>query len=117
MDLRNTLEPFALQSCLFQFEHPGFGLKRVLQVKDKHFYNLNGNDEELRRGEIMICLLEEISGQLRRPRYFTHMIAPGPQHARVIKAYFDGNNIVMRPTKLYDLRHKDSEALTTLTQW
>lgn len=41
----------------------------------------------------------------------------GPQHARVIEAYMDGHTVVVRPTKLYDLRTKDEAAFKTLVQW
>lgn len=41
----------------------------------------------------------------------------GPQHARVIEAYFDGRSLVMRPSRLYDLRERNEEALKTMGQW
>lgn len=41
----------------------------------------------------------------------------GPQHARVIEAYFTGKSLVVRPTKLYDLRKKDAAVFKTLAQW
>ena len=41
----------------------------------------------------------------------------GPQHARFIEAYPEGHNVVVRPTKLYDLRTKDPATLKTLAQW
>ncbi|KAH8427082.1 uncharacterized protein LDX57_004800 [Aspergillus melleus] len=41
----------------------------------------------------------------------------GPQHARVIEAYMDGRTLVVRPTKLYDLRTKDAAAFKSFAQW
>ena len=41
----------------------------------------------------------------------------GPQHARVIEAYMVDHTVVVRPTKLYDLRTKDVAAFKTFAQW
>lgn len=41
----------------------------------------------------------------------------GPQHARVIEAYLEGHTLVVRPTKLYDLRTKDEATLKMFAQW
>lgn len=41
----------------------------------------------------------------------------GPQHARVIEAYLEGHTVVVRPTKLYDLRTKDVDTLKLFAQW
>ncbi|KKK26754.1 hypothetical protein ARAM_007640 [Aspergillus rambellii] len=41
----------------------------------------------------------------------------GPQHARVIEAYVEGHTVVVRPTKLYDLRTKDAAAFQSFAQW
>lgn len=41
----------------------------------------------------------------------------GPQHARIIEAYMEGHNVVVRPSKLYDLRTKDEAVFKMLVQW
>ncbi|RAK77370.1 uncharacterized protein BO72DRAFT_527565 [Aspergillus fijiensis CBS 313.89] len=62
--------------------------------------------------------------EAKRGREFPHMKAMvlllsflGPQHARVIEAYFDGSSVVMRPTRLFDLREKDETLIRTFAQW
>ncbi|QKX56874.1 uncharacterized protein TRUGW13939_03981 [Talaromyces rugulosus] len=92
-------------------------------VKAVIYNNLNGADGRILRGEAMIAL--ELSGaQLRLSSFMGHMIAPvllfsfmGPQHARLIEAYFDGTSLVMRPTNLFDFRTKDEAVLKTFAQW
>jgi hypothetical protein len=32
----------------------------------------------------------------------------GPQHLRVLEAYYDSENLVIRETKLYDMREYDA---------
>jgi len=38
----------------------------------------------------------------------------GPQHGRIIEAYFTGKSLVVRPIRLYDFRKKDADAFKTL---
>ncbi|KAG2412941.1 hypothetical protein HFD88_010500 [Aspergillus terreus] len=87
------------------------------------YNNLNGVDGRVLRGEVMIAL-RMIIAQMRRARFLDHMIAPillfsfmGPQHARLVEAYFDGTSLVMRPTRLFDLRKKDEATLKQFGQW
>lgn len=37
--------------------------------------------------------------------------------ARVIEAFFHGENLVLRPTKMYDFSHGNSDAFKSLAQW
>ncbi|PWY86570.1 hypothetical protein BO94DRAFT_535734 [Aspergillus sclerotioniger CBS 115572] len=41
----------------------------------------------------------------------------GPQHLRVLEAFFDGQNLIVRQTRLYDLREYDAEVIDLLTRW
>ncbi|RAH71258.1 uncharacterized protein BO66DRAFT_390902 [Aspergillus aculeatinus CBS 121060] len=41
----------------------------------------------------------------------------GPQHARLVEAYFNGTSLVLRPTRLFDLRKKDWNVIKTFGQW
>lgn len=41
----------------------------------------------------------------------------GPRHARIIEAYNEGHTVVIRPSKLFDLRPKNPEAFRALGQW
>ncbi|KAI9041454.1 uncharacterized protein KD926_006850 [Aspergillus affinis] len=43
--------------------------------------------------------------------------AMGPQHIRVLEAYFNGENLVIRKTKLYDMTKYDAATLSLLTRW
>ena len=37
--------------------------------------------------------------------------------ARVIEAFFQGQNLVLRPTKMYDFSHGNPDAFKTFAQW
>lgn len=43
----------------------------------------------------------------------------GPFHFRVLEAYFNGNNLVVRSTPLYDMmvKREDDDFLQNLTRW
>lgn len=116
---------------LYCWDFPEFGFNVVHQVKHgpySHltattFNNLNGHDDTILRGELL-PVLRLMIGHLRRARFIDHMVAPiltlsflGPQHARVIETYMEGHTVVVRKTKLYDLRTKDAAAFKTFAQW
>ncbi|KAK1142384.1 hypothetical protein N8T08_007936 [Aspergillus melleus] len=116
---------------LYRYEYPEFGPTWVEQVQKGPYshanatiYNdLNANDGSILQGELLFAL-RLIMAQMRRARFIDHLVTPiivfsfmGPQHARGIEAYMDGHTVVVRPTKLYDLRTKDEAALKTLAQW
>ncbi|PTU24451.1 hypothetical protein P175DRAFT_0553730 [Aspergillus ochraceoroseus IBT 24754] len=121
-------EPF---TGLYDYQSPGYGTPTAAEftdgscphVKAMIYNDLEGNDGQLLRGEIIITL-RLIYAQFRRPHFFKHLTAPvllfsfmGPQHARIIEAYFDGSSLVMRPTRLFDLRKKDEALIKTFGQW
>ncbi|KKK12770.1 hypothetical protein P175DRAFT_0431385 [Aspergillus ochraceoroseus IBT 24754] len=116
---------------LFDHASPEYGTPTAAEytdyscthIKAMIYNDLEGNDSQLLRGEIVIAL-RLIYGQFRRLRFFEHLTAPvllfsfmGPQHARIIEAYFDGSSLVMRPTRLFDLRKKDEALIKTFGQW
>ncbi|KAE8348504.1 hypothetical protein BDV28DRAFT_88592 [Aspergillus coremiiformis] len=116
---------------LFEYNSPEYGATKAVEVKDGScphvkamiYNNLDGDDRQLLRGEIMITL-RLIRAQFRRSRFVEHITAPvllfsfmGPQHARIIEAYFNGSWLVMRPTRLFDLRKKDEALIKTFGQW
>lgn len=41
----------------------------------------------------------------------------GLRHARVLEAHYDGRNLSICATKLYDFTKKNSEAVTLFTQY
>ncbi|OJJ78165.1 hypothetical protein ASPBRDRAFT_37371 [Aspergillus brasiliensis CBS 101740] len=121
-------EPF---QGLWRDAYPEFGTMRADQVKDRSsphmkamlYNNSDGKDGELLQGEIMVAL-RLAHTQMRRRRFFGHMTTPillfsfmGPQHARVIEAYFNGTSLVMRTTRLFDLRKKDEALIKKFGQW
>ncbi|KNG85848.1 hypothetical protein ANOM_003987 [Aspergillus nomiae NRRL 13137] len=116
---------------LWEDEYPEYGTIKAHQVKDRSsphmkamlYNNLDGKDGELLRGEILVAL-RLVHTQMRRRCFFEHMTTPvllfsfmGPQHARVIEAYFSGISFVMRTTPLFDLRKKDEALVKTFGQW
>ncbi|QKX53512.1 uncharacterized protein TRUGW13939_00591 [Talaromyces rugulosus] len=106
---------------LFEHKFPEYGAPKAIEAKDRSYphvkamiySNLNGEDGQILRGEIVV-VLRIIRAQVRRVLLFSFI---GPQHARVIEAYFDGSSLVMRPTKLFDLREKDEALIKFLGQW
>ncbi|PWY85819.1 hypothetical protein BO94DRAFT_597969 [Aspergillus sclerotioniger CBS 115572] len=116
---------------LIEYNFPEYACLHAIQVKEGSYphlkallYNdLNATDGKILRGEIMIAL-RLIIAQMRRSRFLQHMTTPvllfsfmGPQQARLIEAYFNGSSLVMRTTRLFDLRKKDEELVKTLGQW
>lgn len=41
----------------------------------------------------------------------------GPQQLRVLEAYFNGKNLVVRKTKLYDMAHGNTATIDLLCRW
>lgn len=41
----------------------------------------------------------------------------GPFHLRVLEAYYNGNKVVVRKTKLYDMREYNPTTLDLLHRW
>ncbi|PYH91583.1 hypothetical protein BO71DRAFT_486103 [Aspergillus ellipticus CBS 707.79] len=112
---------YSVYKDLYQYPQPEFGVSRMTSIDGKEYphskivsyNNLNGNDNELLRGELLI-ILRLMLEQLRKRRLLDHMVAPvllfslmGPQHARAIEAYYDGKDLILRATKLYDFRTKN----------
>ncbi|PYH34572.1 uncharacterized protein BO87DRAFT_458926 [Aspergillus neoniger CBS 115656] len=85
--------------------------------------NMNGTNAKVLRGEVMVTLRLMIA-HMKSVRFVEQLTAPvllfsfmGPQHARLIEAYFDGNSLIMRPTRLFDLRKMDADVIRTMGQW
>ncbi|KAE8153591.1 hypothetical protein BDV25DRAFT_149140 [Aspergillus avenaceus] len=116
---------------LYRFDFPQFGYDDIEQVAHGPYAhvmatihnNLNTDDDHILQGELL-AILRLMIAHLRRGRFIDHMVSPimafslvGPQHARVIETYMEGHNVVVRRTKLYDLRTKDAAAFKTFAQW
>ncbi|KAL1987892.1 hypothetical protein VTN96DRAFT_1876 [Rasamsonia emersonii] len=85
-------------------------------------YNIDG-DDRLLRGELL-ALIRIILGVLSATSLVDHLITPvllfsymGPQHGRILQGHFDGDNLVVRYSKLYDFRKKNNYVVKLFTQW
>ncbi|KAB8257904.1 hypothetical protein BDV32DRAFT_126626 [Aspergillus pseudonomiae] len=80
-------------------------------------------DNRLLRGEL-IAIVKIMTARLNTKSLRPHTVAPvllysimGPQQIRVLEAYFDGKNLIIRKTKLYDMKQEDMETVDLLTRW
>ncbi|PYI29012.1 hypothetical protein BP00DRAFT_427912 [Aspergillus indologenus CBS 114.80] len=80
-------------------------------------------NDELCRGEVDAAIMI-MHGRLRDPSLRPHVIAPvlllsaiGEHYLRVIEAYFDNGQLIMRSTPLMDMRERDLGQLITLVRW
>ncbi|PYI00547.1 hypothetical protein BO78DRAFT_329788 [Aspergillus sclerotiicarbonarius CBS 121057] len=80
-------------------------------------------DERLLRGEL-ITIINIMTGRLNTKSLRPHVLAPvmvfstmGPQHLRVLEAFFDGQNLIVRQTRLYDMTEYDAGIVDLLTRW
>ncbi|KAB8253983.1 hypothetical protein BDV32DRAFT_157361 [Aspergillus pseudonomiae] len=103
---------------------PEFVTSNACQVKDGPYphlkamvyNNLDRADGIILRGEVTIAL-RLIIAQMRRDRFIEHMTSPvlfsfmGPQQVRLVEAYFNGSSVVVRPSRLFDLRTKNEAVL------
>ncbi|KAK2768593.1 hypothetical protein FQN54_000449 [Arachnomyces sp. PD_36] len=85
--------------------------------------NITGNENELFRGEL-VAVADVMRGRLHTKSLRPHMIAPvllfsvvGMHHVRVLEAFFDGKELEVRTTGLYDLGQKNEELLIHLSRW
>ncbi|KAE8366514.1 hypothetical protein BDV27DRAFT_143596 [Aspergillus caelatus] len=91
-------------------------------VKALIYNNLNGADGTILGGEVMMAL-RLIIAQMRRARFIDQMTAPvpfpfmGPQHVRLVEAYFNGSSPVVRPSRLFDLHKKNEAAIREFGRW
>ncbi|PWY85813.1 hypothetical protein BO94DRAFT_566538 [Aspergillus sclerotioniger CBS 115572] len=80
-------------------------------------------NEELCRAEVDAAIMI-MHGRLRDPSLRSHVNAPvlllsaiGEHHLRVIEAYFDKDQLVMRSSPLMNMREWDLGWLITLARW
>ncbi|KAG5303824.1 hypothetical protein I7I50_10708 [Histoplasma capsulatum G186AR] len=116
---------------LYQYSDPEFGALRLTDIAGKEhphmkaviYNNIEENEQEYFRGELL-AILRLMFGQMKQRRFIQHMISPvlvfslmGIQRARVIESYFDGENLILRSTGLYDFREKDVKGLKDFAGW
>ncbi|UCK57228.1 hypothetical protein AFCA_000164 [Aspergillus flavus] len=97
--------------CLYAYEDPG------ISHINRYTASAIIGDERLLRGEIL-CLLRLFRGRLRNKGMENHVIAPvlmislmRPQHARIIEGYFDGKELVISKSPLYDFTREEQALL------
>ncbi|OJI83289.1 hypothetical protein ASPTUDRAFT_124473 [Aspergillus tubingensis CBS 134.48] len=115
---------------LYRDEQPEFGCFSIAEPKDPvcpHvkaiiYNNMVATDSTILFGELM-PILRIMLKQYWRAKYIHSMVSPvlvfslmGLQ-ARVIEAFFQGQELIIRPTKLYDFSHGNPSAFKTFTQW
>ncbi|RDW84140.1 uncharacterized protein DSM5745_04466 [Aspergillus mulundensis] len=82
-----------------------------------------GIEDALFHGEVKTTI-RVMHGRLKKASLRSNLFAPvlifsaiGEHHLRVIEAYHDGKELVMRTTKLFDLGQRDDDLLVTLSKW
>ncbi|PLB51481.1 hypothetical protein P170DRAFT_453197 [Aspergillus steynii IBT 23096] len=84
--------------------------------------DLDADDSHLLRGEIL-TVIRIMLGQLKQKVFVNHMVAPvllfsmNRRHPRVIEAYFDGQELLMRRTSSYDFTFLNADGFKTFAQW
>ncbi|RFU36202.1 hypothetical protein B7463_g20, partial [Scytalidium lignicola] len=103
---------------LFFHEDIEFPHAKVIMIS-----NIEGDDEMLSRGEIL-ALLRVIRIRLKQAAYAMHDFHPvlmlslmGPQHLRLIQGHFDGTDLVLQHSKVYNMLERDEDTLIFLTSW
>ncbi|OGM46183.1 hypothetical protein ABOM_004860 [Aspergillus bombycis] len=122
---------YTTYKSLFQYHEPAFGALYMTDLSGPDhphtkaivYNNVNTTDQAILRGELLL-ILRLMIGQLRKRRFIRHMVAPvllfsivGPQHARIIEATFDGSNLNLRSTKIFDLRYKNVQGLKDFAEY
>ncbi|KKA22961.1 hypothetical protein T310_3012 [Rasamsonia emersonii CBS 393.64] len=95
---------------------------RFPHIKCTMFYDIDGDNETLLRGELL-ALIRIMRGILRKRCFIEHNIAPVllfsvmGHHARILQAHFDGNELVVQCSKLYSFEHEQDAPLDFFAQW
>ncbi|OAX77498.1 hypothetical protein ACJ72_08203 [Emergomyces africanus] len=95
----------------------------VPHMKVLVYSGIIGNRDELFRGELL-AIIDVMCRWLNTKSLRLHIIAPvllfsvvGMHHIRVLEAYFNGKELVVRATELYDLEHQNHKLLIQLSKW
>ncbi|EGC45060.1 conserved hypothetical protein [Histoplasma capsulatum var. duboisii H88] len=113
------------------FKHPRWQVQAawniahatVPHMKVLMYSGIIGNRDELFRGELL-AIIDVMCRRLNTKSLRPHIIAPvllfsvvGMHHIRVLEAYFNGKELVVRATGLYDLEHRNHKLLIQLSKW
>lgn len=79
--------------------------------------------DSLFRGEISV-ILDVMHKRLKTMSFCNHDIAPillfsvvPMNHIRVIEAFYDGEELLVRRTQNYDIQHRNLDLLIRLSRW
>ncbi|KAK1149262.1 hypothetical protein N8T08_006484 [Aspergillus melleus] len=122
-DFRTPLWEYELENAI---DWRAAGIREIQgrsQVRCMILESVNGDDDQITRGEIMsICRI--MIKCLRAKSYLAYKVIPvllisfmGPRHARILLAHHNGTDLVIRQSKLLDFREKNVPAFKTLLQW
>ncbi|KAJ1714543.1 hypothetical protein NYO67_3257 [Aspergillus flavus] len=115
---------------LYRILEPEFGTLSVFHVakaskphiKCIMHNDLGVDDSHLLRGEVL-TVIRIMLGQLKQKVFVSEMVAPvllfslNRRHPRVIEAYFDGLELLVRRTKPYDFTFLNAAGFKTFAQW
>ncbi|RAK98448.1 uncharacterized protein BO80DRAFT_503946 [Aspergillus ibericus CBS 121593] len=115
---------------LYRTFEPAFGtllIWHVAKASQPHIQcimdnNMDVGDDHLLRGEVL-TVIRIMLGQLKQKAFVNHMIAPvllfsmNRRHPRVLEAYFDGYELVIRHTKTYNFTFMNVAGFKTFAQW
>ncbi|KAJ9244240.1 hypothetical protein DTO169E5_1845 [Paecilomyces variotii] len=92
-------------------------------LKSMMISDVDGDNETLFRGELL-ALIRMIRGRLETKKFARSPVHPvllfsmmGTQHARILQAHFNGTELVIHHSKLYDFRYEDAVLLELFAQW
>ncbi|KAL1961045.1 hypothetical protein VTO42DRAFT_4933 [Malbranchea cinnamomea] len=96
------------------------GLPHMKLLMSSHIV---GNEDRFFRGELL-AIINVMVARIKARQIRPHIIAPillfsivGLHHVRVLEAHFNGKQLVVRVTKLYNMEKKDTELLRLLSSW
>ncbi|QMW36679.1 hypothetical protein G4B84_012208, partial [Aspergillus flavus NRRL3357] len=115
---------------LYRMLEPEFGTLSIFHVakaskphiKRIMHNDLGVDDSHLLRGEVL-TVIRIMLGQLKQNVFVSEMVAPvllfslNRRHPRVIEAYFDGLELLVRRTKPYDFTFLNAAGFKTFAQW
>ncbi|RJE24325.1 hypothetical protein PHISCL_03330 [Aspergillus sclerotialis] len=115
----NSGEWFAVGAALLHGgdpQYPHFMVKMLSGV--------NGEDDKMTRGELL-CIIRIMERLLGAVKFIGHLITPvlvlsfmGHRQARVLQAHYNGDELVIHKTQLFDFtKKKDNDALLLLSRW
>ncbi|PLN86611.1 hypothetical protein BDW42DRAFT_158122 [Aspergillus taichungensis] len=117
-------------NSLWRMYKPEFGTMDIRHVSDASkphikcimHNDIDVDDDHLLYGELY-TVIHIMLGQLKLKGFVNDMVAPvllfslNQQHPRVIEAYFDGQELLLRHTKRYDFTYLNAAGFKTFAQW